>query len=70
VKYAWIHQQHTEWQVSRMCRVLAVSRSGYSEWLHRPPSMQAEAAQQVRDKVQRYCAQGRGPYGTRRIKPL
>jgi putative transposase len=70
VKYAWIHQQHTELKVSRMCRVLAVSRSGYYEWLNRPPSTQAEAEQQVRDKVQRYFAQGRGTYGTRRIKHL
>ena len=56
--------------MSRMCRVLAVSRSGYYEWLNRPPSTQAEADQQVRDKVQRYFAQGRGTYGTRRSKHL
>ena len=56
--------------MSRRCRVLAVSRSGYYEWLNRPPSTQAEADQQVRDKVQRYFAQGRGTYGTRRSKHL
>jgi transposase InsO family protein len=53
-----------------MCRLLAVSRSGYYEWLHRPPSVHAEAAQQLRDKVACYFAQGRGTYGTRRIKYL
>src|SRR4029450_411496 len=47
----------------------AVSRSGYYEWLRRPPSNQA-AAQQLQEKVQRYFTQGRGPYGTRRIKHL
>jgi transposase InsO family protein len=53
-----------------MCRLLAVSRSGYDEWLHRPPRAQAAAEQQVQDKVQRCFAQGRGTYSTRRIKHL
>ena len=70
MKYAWIHQQQAEFRVSRLCRMLEVSRSGYYEWLHRPPSTQAEADQQLQDKVQHYFAQGRGTYGTRRIKHL
>jgi transposase InsO family protein len=53
-----------------MCRLLEVSRSGYYEWLHRPPRPQTAADQQLQDKVQRYFAQGRGTYGTRRIKHL
>jgi putative transposase len=53
-----------------MCRILEVSRSGYYEWLGRPPCTQTDADQQVRDKVQRYFAQGRGTYGTRRLKHL
>jgi putative transposase len=53
-----------------MCRMLEVSRSGYYEWLPRPPRPQTAADQQLQDKVQRYFAQGRGTYGTRRIKYL
>jgi putative transposase len=53
-----------------MCRLLAVSRSGYYEWLDRPPSIHAAVDQQVQEKVQRYFAQGRGTYGTRRLKHL
>jgi putative transposase len=53
-----------------MCRLLEVSRSGYYEWLSRPCSAQAEAEQQLQDKVTRYFAQGRGTYGTRRLKHL
>ena len=53
-----------------MCRLLEVSRSGYYEWLGRPPSPRAEADQQVQARVQHYFAQGRGTYGTRRIKHL
>jgi hypothetical protein len=60
VQYAWMAQQHTAFRVSRMCRLLAVSRRGYYEWLSRPHNAQPEAAQQVQDKVRRYFAQGRG----------
>jgi putative transposase len=65
-----MHQQHTEFEVSRMCRLLEVSRSGYYEWLQRPPRTPTEADQQVAAKVQQYFAQGRGTYGTRRLKHL
>jgi hypothetical protein len=53
-----------------MCRLLAVSRSGYDEWLSRPPRILTDAAQEVHDKIPHYFAQGRGIYGTRRIKYL
>ena len=56
--------------MSRLCRVFAVSRSGYYEWLRRPPCALAEAEQALQDKITRYFAQGRGTYGTRRIKHL
>ena len=65
-----MHPQHTEFKVSHRCRLLEVSRSGYYEWLSRPPRAPGEADQQVQEKVQRYFAQGRGTYGTRRIKHL
>jgi putative transposase len=65
-----MQQQHTECTVRRMCRLLEVSRSGYYEWLQRPPSAPTEAEQQVEAKVQQYFAQGRGTYGTRRLKHL
>jgi putative transposase len=53
-----------------MCRLLEVSRSGYYEWLSRPPRPQADADQHVEAKIKHYCAQGRSTYGTRRIKYL
>jgi putative transposase len=65
-----MHQQHTEFKVSRMCQLLEVSRSGYYEWRSRPPRAEVEAEQYVEAKVKHYFAQGRGTYGTRRIKYL
>jgi putative transposase len=53
-----------------MCQLLEVSRSGYYEWLSRPPRAQAQVDQEVHDKIQHYFAQGRGTYGTRRIQQL
>jgi len=53
-----------------MCRFLEVSRSGYYEWRSRPARAPAPAEQQLQAKVQHYFAQGRGTYGTRRIKYL
>lgn len=70
VKDAWIHQQHTAFRVSRMCRLLAVSRSGYYEWLSRPPRPPTDTGQEVHDTIQPYVAHGRGLDGTRRIKHL
>ena len=53
-----------------MCRLLEVARSGYYEWRSRPPRAQGEADQPGEAKVQHYFAQGRGTYGTRRMKYL
>src|SRR5262245_35488403 len=62
--------QHGAFSISSLCRTLEVSRGGYYEWLSRPPRARAEVDQQVHTKVQHYFAQGRGTYGTRRIKHL
>lgn len=70
MKYAWIEQHQNEFRLSPMCRVLEVSRSGYYEWLERPPSAHSHEDQQLREAIAHYFTQGRGTYGTRRIKRL
>jgi putative transposase len=47
VKYAWIEEQSDQFPVSRMCRVLRVSRTGYLQWRVRAPS----ARQRSNDKL-------------------
>lgn len=38
MKYAWIEAHRDRFTVSRMCRLLEVSRSGYCQWRTRAPS--------------------------------
>jgi len=47
VKYAWVEEQGDQFPVSRMCRVLGVSRTGYLQWRVREPS----ARQRSNDKL-------------------
>jgi putative transposase len=47
VKYAWIETQGDQFPVSRMCRVLEISRTGYLQWRVRAPS----ARQRNNDKL-------------------
>ena len=47
MKYAWIEEQRDQFSVSRMCRVLRVSRTGYLQWRIREPS----ARQRSNDKL-------------------
>jgi putative transposase len=65
-----MQQQQAPLKVRRLCQLLEVARSGSYEWLSRPPRAQAQVDQEVQDNIQRYVAQGRGTYGTRRLKHL
>ena len=62
--------QHAACPVRSVCRGLEVSRSGSYEWRGRSPRTHTATAQHVQEAIQRYVTQGRGTYGTRRMKPL
>jgi len=49
------------------CRVLAVSRSGYYDWLARPPSARDVADAYLLDVIIDVHAAARGTYGSRRV---
>jgi len=51
VKYTWIESYRDEYAVSRLCRLLEVSRSGYLQWRRRPDSDRAVASGPIRDFV-------------------
>jgi len=50
-----------------MCRVLALSRSGYYDWRGRPPSDRAQANARLAADVHRVYAQNKGRTGAPRI---
>jgi putative transposase len=67
VRYAWIEHHRDHYAVSRMCRLLAVSRTGYLQWRKRPPSPRAQANGRLDAQVAALHAQSQGSYGRPRI---
>jgi putative transposase len=53
--------------VATMCRVLAVSASGYYAWLKRPPSAPARADAELTARIRAIHQYSRGTYGAPRI---
>ncbi len=67
MKYAWIENHRDEYTVSRLCRVLLVSRSGYCQWRVRAPSARSLANQALDTKVAAIHQGSRRSYGRPRI---
>jgi transposase InsO family protein len=61
-------KQQTEFRIQSMCRVLQVSRSGYYDYLRRPPSDHSNEDDKLRPQITAAFEKGRKNYGTRRIK--
>jgi transposase InsO family protein len=61
-------KQQTEFSVQAMCRVLRVSRSGYYEFLKRPPSCHSIEDDELKPQIKAAFEKGRKNYGTRRVK--
>jgi putative transposase len=69
-KYAFIDAEYAAAgapTIERMCRWLQVSRSGYYEWLHRPPSATAQRRQLLKIKIEALFEACDGTYGYRRL---
>jgi transposase InsO family protein len=67
VKYACIRQQEGAFPVVLMCRVLAVSRTGYYAWRGRMPSQRARTDQRLRVAIRAIHAASHERYGRPRI---
>ena len=68
MKYQFIAAHRTEFAVTVMCRVLAVSRSGYYAWLKRPTSLREMANQALRQQIKHIHQHSRQTYGSPRIQ--
>lgn len=67
MKFAFIEEHLRDYPVEAACEVLAVSRSGYYAWLHRPASARAQRRQELAKKIQAVHEENRGVYGSPRI---
>jgi len=67
VKYQFIRDQLGEYPVEVSCLVLEVSRSGYYDWLVRPPGERDKRKKELHEKIMTKHEENRGVYGSRRI---
>jgi len=67
MRYRFVDTHKKVWPVDLMCRVLNVSRSGYYDWLDRPPSARALANAKLDEQIERVFALHRSRYGAPRI---
>jgi putative transposase len=67
VRYTWIEDHSDQFSVSRMCRLLGVSRSGYCQWRTRAPSDRAVANAALDAQVAAMHAGSKRSYGRPRI---
>jgi putative transposase len=67
VKYAWVDAHRDQFAITRMCRLLGVSRTGYCQWRGRAPSPRSLANTALDVQVAAIHAQSRCSYGRERI---
>lgn len=67
MSFRFIRDHAGQWPVRLMCRVLAVSASGYYAWRSRPESMRSAANRKLLGDVRRLHAEHHGRYGSPRM---
>jgi putative transposase len=65
--YKFIDAHKTEHSVERMCRTLAVARSGFYDWLERPISDRAKENARLLRLIRASFVASHGIYGTPRV---
>ena len=63
MRFAWIHVEKATHAVRRLCRVLAVTPSGYYAWMHRRPTQRARDNDRLQVRIRAIHAASRGTYG-------
>ena len=67
MRYQFIEDNRKEFAITRMCRVLDVSSSGYYAWRKRPSSQQEMANQELLKAIEVAYEKSNGTYGSPRI---
>jgi putative transposase len=68
VKYAWIQSHQNEFTVASMCEFLNVSRSCFYDWLNSSKTEREKENEELIEQLRILFQEGRGNYGTRRLK--
>ncbi len=63
MKYAFIRDHRRQFPVARLCRQLAVSRSGFHDWLTRPESARTRTDRALLVDIHRVHLEHRQAYG-------
>jgi putative transposase len=67
VRYRCIHRRRDQCSVRMMCRLLAVSRSGYYAWCHRGESARVHRNRRLGRLIRQVHLESRGVYGARKV---
>ena len=67
MKYAWITQHGDLYPIVLMCELLAVSKAGYYDSLHRKPSSRAQRRERIHAAVRAVHAESQAIYGSFKI---
>lgn len=67
MRFQWIALQCQQFEVSIMCEVLQVSRSGYYAWVDRPASGRDQRRQELIEQIRQVHEESFGTYGSPRI---
>jgi putative transposase len=65
--YRLIEAERTSFPVQFMCRMLGLSRSGYYDWRHRPPSKRSRENAALTERIREIHRRSRETYGSLRI---
>ncbi len=66
-RFAFIDREKAFYDLTVLCRLLKVSRSGFYAWLRRPPSPRAVAGQVLTEQIRAAYDDNRQVYGSPRI---
>ena len=67
MRYAFVKEHASTWAVATICRVLAVTRSGYYAWLVRKPSARQVRQETLVTQIRRVHLEHRCVYGSPRV---
>jgi hypothetical protein len=67
MRFQFIEEYRDEFPITRMCKVLEASRSGYYAWRGRPPSEREMANQALYKQITAVYDKNHGTYGSPRI---